>query len=396
MSRVVVISTIYLDIPSANGICARNIVSALCQLGHEVKVICYDNDDHNKSLDGNSVYTVTCPQNDNTHGLLQKIIRTSKVILGSTDPIINQKLTQEYYNQLNNIQKRGGIDAIVAMYFPFESVEAMRLFKAQNPEVKTIVYELDSVGDGVAQTQFQNIYNAAYERWLNKIYSDVNCIVVMKSHMDYWQSRFGDMFADKTTIADIPVLQIKEKDRKGPNSPVKMIYSGLIERRYRSPSYLLSVLKSLEKLRAFEFSFYSRGDCEEEIFETAKTVHGIKQYGYVTPDQLELASFDSDYLISLGNSVSRSVPSKLINYLGYGKPIIHFSSQNNDVCNEYLSNYPLSLIIDQTKSVEESTKKIIEFIDETKGESVDPEKVRQLFKMNTPEFSASIIDSQLR
>lgn len=395
MSRIVVLSTIYLNIPSANGICARNLVEALRKRGHEVYVVCYDKPTLKDEEKADKIYVIPEPDLNVKHTLLQKLVRTIAVAIGSTKPIINENLTDYYYKKLRVINQSYSIDAVVAMYFPFESVEAMCRFSMETPNVKTFIYELDSVGDGVSRTQVYEIYNRAYEKWLKGIYSKVDNIFVMKSHFDYWKKHFGTCYLKKMISTDIPVLVEKKYTHSTSEKCVKLIYSGLIEKRYRSPTYLLSVLEKLRENIDFEFSFYSKGDCEDEIAEVGSRCKEIHQYGYVTPDELDQAISESDFLVSIGNSVSRSVPSKLITYIGYGKPIIHFSSQRDDVCADYLSEYPLSLTINTEMELDRASAEMISFIKKNLHSQIDYENISKIYAQNTPEYSCRLMEERL-
>jgi hypothetical protein len=391
MSRIVVLSTIYLNIPSANGICARNLVDSLRKQGHDVFVICYEEETLSDEENLDRLYTIPVPDLNVKHTIMQKLIRAAMVVAGSTKPILSEAFTADYYNKLCEIERKSPIDAIIAMYFPFESVEAMFRFSKDRPNIKTFIYEVDSVGDGVSKSQVYEIYNHAYEKWLNKVYSKVDNVFIMRSHEVYWKSHFGKKFSYKMILTDIPVLVEKNVLHEKRNDPIKMIYAGLIEKRYRSPSYLLSVLSIISEKIALDFSFYSKGDCENEIAEAKNRISGIHQYGYIAPDELDKEISDADFLVSIGNTVSRSVPSKLITYLGYGKPIIHFSSQREDVCLEYLEKYPYALIIKQDESIETSASKLIDFIQCNKDVKIDTKETMSIYEENTPAFNASLI-----
>lgn len=385
MGHYVVLSTIYLGKPSANGICAQNIVKALQEAGNIVDVICYENSD----IKEKNVYTVPGINIEGSGSLIGKMMNLSKLIFPKFDNV----LVENYYQQLITINDKEKIDCIVAMYFPFESVEATYRFKKKYDDVTAITYELDSVGDGIAKSGIQGIITKAYERWLRKIYAGVDSIFVMKSHKQYWDVVFGTRYKTKCQVADIPVFTRKElaENPSITRNMTKMIYAGLIEKKYRSPSYLLESLKLIKRIQDFEMSFFSKGDCEQEIQEAAIEIGSIKQNGYVLPEVLETAIQESDFLISIGNSVSRSVPSKIITYLSYGKPIIHFSSQKDDVCNEYLKEYDLALVVDQSSPVEQSAKLISDFIKENKGRTLTFETIREKLVLNDPTYSAEVI-----
>lgn len=390
MSKIVVLSTIYLGAASANGICARNIVEQLRQLGHRVEVVCYEKSDYSEE------YIHTVPQKNSPirtgiSKVLYKLSFGFQLALQIGEPVMDRNLAANYYKKLCQINAQGKIDAVVAMYFPTESLKAAYQFKKENPHVRIMTYELDSVGDGIATSTVYALENQRHKKFLSKVYLETDVVFVMAAHESYWRKAFGGKYDEKLVIVDIPVLSENTMVAQTHNEGVSMIYAGLIERKYRSPAYLLAVLKEMNKTLDITFDFYSKGDCEEDIAEAAKVVKGITLKGYVPQEELEKGIADSDILVSIGNSVSRSVPSKIITYISYGKPIIHFSSQTDDVCKEYFYKYPLSLVVDQSLPIVEACEEIKKFISNNKGKNVPYEIVKEIYYLNDPKYSASLI-----
>lgn len=395
MSRIVVLSSIYLGKASTNGLCAQNIVEALTYMGHDVHVICYPDPEVTNESNIHSICYDQLPHK----GLFRRLCERLKKVLflaGSSPKFfLDYVKVNQYFLKLKDIESRNKIDAVVAMFFPLETVEALSLFKKSNKNIKSIIFELDSIFDGIAQgSPFYNLYDRSYKKWLSTVYNTVDDVIVMRSHMDSWEKNFAHSFHSKLHESDIPVLlptpsiTVKRKD-------VSFLYAGLLDRKYRSPKYLLSVLSELSKRNNFTFTFYSKGDCENMIATVSKENRNIRQMGYVKKEELEKAFNDAMFLINIGNSISNSVPSKLISYISYKKPIIHFSSQEDDICNFYLKEYPLSLIIRQENSIEESCSQIISFIEKFNNSDYNDLDIEEIFKMNTPKFSASLINSIL-
>ncbi len=393
MSHIVVLSTYFLGAASANGICARNIVKELEFQGHEVDVICYENQVDKT----NNIHTIKPPFQQYNHEILKlgnKISKFLKLLLGQTKILYSKDLVAQYYDTLSNINKSNNIDTVIAMFFPIEAPQALYLLKKNHPLIVSIIYELDSISDGVGSNGFQYLFNSVYRKWLYRIYSFMDKIFIMKSHEEIWRKVFENRYRVKLRVVDIPVLTPKPSSNpKSRESVISFIYAGLIEKRYRSPHYLLSLLYELNKKMEFDFFFFSKGDCEHEIEIASKSIKGIKQKGYVNQDVLDEAIINTNFLVSIGNSLSRSVPSKLITYLSYGKPIIHFSSQKDDVCIEYLKDYPFALLIDQTVPIEESLNKICDFVRIANNKSISFEIIKRAYYINTPEFSVKSIVS---
>lgn len=388
MSKILILSSYYLGAATANGICAKNIAKQLKQNGHEVFVVCYDKGEAEKN-----VYTVTCPSPERKRSLVAKIYGRLRA---TVTPTLNWSLTEEYTVMSLKLCKEKEIDIVVGMFFPFETAPVMMAVKKQFPQIRTVIYELDSVGDGIfSGSKYQVLVNHAIERWSSKQYRYADRVVVMESHEDYWKKTFGKKHGHKLMTADIPVLVEKPLPRveKGEEEPISFLYGGLIEQAYRSPDHLLAVFEEYSKAEKATLDFFSKGDCEAKITETAKRVLGIRQNGYVSEAVLDEAIARADVLVSIGNRFSRSVPSKLITYLSYGKPVVHISLQKNDVCAHYLEQYPLGLVLNVCDSVEENVAKLRGFVDQAKKKNVGFEDVSKILPKNTPQYSTELIES---
>lgn len=389
MSRIIVLTTTYLNKPYANGVCARNIVRALRSAGHTVNVVCFED----KVIPEEDIGQVCCipkPPKRVTgdNSLFRRIGRTIKAI---KKPEMDEQFVDNYFNITNKLLQTKCFDVLITMFFPIEGLEATSRIKQVYPGIKTIAYELDSIGDGILCSVRQAVKNRSYVHWQKRVYEQIDHIIIMKSHQVYWKKVFGKRFQGKLLVSDLPVLVQHNQSIKKTDESISMVYSGRIDSIYRSPKYLLSVLSELKKQLFFDFYFYSEGDCETVISEAAKQNSQIHQCGYVCQGELEKALEESDFLINLGNRTSNNVPSKLISYISFGKPIVHFSSQKDDVCRSYLEQYPLALIIDDSMKIDEAAKKLLFFVQSTKGKRLPFNLIESIFQENSPSHSAELI-----
>ena len=151
------------------------------------------------------------------------------------------------------------------------------------------------------------------------------------------------------------------------------------------------MFEEYSKAEEATLDFFSKGDCEAKIAETAKRVSGIRQNGYVPEAVLDEAIAKADVLVSIGNRFSRRVPSKLITNLSYGKPVVHISLQKDDVFAQYLEQYPLGLVLYAWDPVEENAKKLGQFTKENRHKTVGFTEVATALVKNNPAYSADLI-----
>lgn len=66
--------------------------------------------------------------------------------------------------------------------------------------------------------------------------------------------------------------------------------------------------------------------------------------GMVPPAEGRRLQNEADILVNLGNQVANQLPSKLYEYLGSGKPILHLAARPDDPALPLLARYPLALV----------------------------------------------------
>lgn len=387
MSNVLLLTSQYTGVAGANGICSRNIVNELQKKGHQVSVICYDN-----GISENNVYKIPKKR---ASANINTIVKGFRFIQSYLFAVVDRETEQNFEKLALSLCDIKKIDVVICIFFPLETASVVKAVKDKYPNIKTIIYELDSIGDGIfSSSKLRYFAKLAFERWAGKNYRYCDRVIIMKSHEEYWMKIWGKKYKEKLLLADIPVLldNLIPKENTDDTLPVSILYAGLLAQKYRSPEHLLSVFDIYSRRRQAFLNFYSKGDSEGVITAFAKKNAGIRQWGYVPTNILEEAIAKADVLVSVGNRVSRSVPSKLITYISYGKPVVHFSSQKGDVCVQYLEKYPLGLVLREWDNAETNANKLYEFVEKNRGKMVDFSEISNPFLMNTPSYSADLIE----
>lgn len=390
MSNILVLTSQYSGVVGASGICTRNIVNELENRGHNVWVLGYRN-----GIEEEKVYTIPRSDNRHAHGLARKIFEG---VMSLLFPPTNKQIEKDFTKNAISICKENSIDTLVCVYFPLESISVLESIKKIYPQITTIVYELDSVGDGIfASSRRSFVAKKNYERWMNTNYYFADSIIIMSSHEEYWRKTWGKIHSRKLLIADIPTLcEYPKQECCNRNETPVMLYSGLLGEKYRSPYELLLIFNEISKKRSARLDFYSKGDCETMIASFSKHNPNIKQHGYVKQDVLDEAVKDADIFVSIGNRVSNSVPSKLITYFSYGKPVVHIASKAGDACEDYMKKYPLGLILYESDTTIENAQKLNDFMNNVLGKTADFSDVSKALYMNTPKYSVDLIENSIQ
>jgi len=396
MNHILLLSSMCFESANANGICANKIFSALKQRNKvDVALLGYSQDKQKSSVrDSFNKYSFFY-LNKKRSKLSQKLFHYWEAVVKIIRPFIRKQLVKLYVKNATQVIKDKGIETIVAFYYPIETVVAMLTLKRKFPFLQTIIFELDSAVDGVSlRSKGAKLFHSAYIRWLKKAYRNTDSVIVMKSHEQFLKTRFGGLLGDKLNISDLPMLDECVPPIYKTKKTTDFLYSGLLNSHYRSPQVLLDLFIRINDPN-WHLYFYVRGDCKELLDIQSQNFQRIHYEGYVDVETLKTEQQSADFLINIGNAFSNSVPSKLISYFSFGKPIIHFKKQEIDVCEEYLRDYPLSLVIDERKDIEHNVMLLKRFVLDHLGQLVDNEYIKKKYKMNTPQYSAGLIESLL-
>ena len=94
------------------------------------------------------------------------------------------------------------------------------------------------------------------------------------------------------------------------------------------------------------------------------------------------------------NNTIAQAPSKILEYVGTCKPIINIYTVNDDVCQSYLENYPLSISIQEDYGkIDQLASEIQQFIMENTGKRCEFDKVMALYENFSPEkFAEGLLE----
>lgn len=389
MYRVLLLTSNCFENANANGLCALSLRDALNNINLETIIIGVSDFNTRESFLKDTIRISRVNVNNNSNSKWKEYIKSVKRLI---KPICDHALVGEYVRYASKVIAEQKIDIVIALYYPIETLVAIKKLKTIFPDVLFASYELDSATDGVHPGgKGDKYFDRAYVRWMNNLYSKIDKIFIMDSHRDHFVKVYRKWLA-KTEIVDIPILKNAGNIINKNNSDfIDFFYTGILDQNYRSPKRLLDCFCELTKRYNWRVHFYSRGNCEDMLRNSAMEHPGIRQHGYVSVEVLDIELASAAILLNIGNANSNSLPSKLISYISLGKPIIHFSSQKDDICIKYLNQYPLSLIIDCDDNLNDIKIKVTDFVNKHIFDRVRFEEIERIFYKNTPAYSAKKI-----
>ncbi|QGQ48269.1 glycosyltransferase family 4 protein [Metabacillus sediminilitoris] len=399
---------------SAVGNCVGNVADELAK-GNKVTVICQKNFNEQADVEvfnkqkiirvatrENNVREILSSKINTEKGFKKKIYKVlqgtykvSRVIKTTFSRVtLRKELVNSYLDTLYNIQEP--IDLIIPACMPFESVIAACKFKSQYQysEVQIIPYLFDNFVDNESLHRTKINMKLKRKKHLlleEDMLKNTSSILIMNQLREHFSLEFPN-FEDKLVVVEHPLLKQYSEDPVENKGSIELIYAGSFYKKIRDPKYFLKVVDNALSCINATIHLYTFGNCNEIIEKYSKMDKPILNHGKVSTEKAYKELNKANILIAVGNSNNKQVPSKIFEYLSFGKPIIYFYSNPNDTNLEILNKYPLSLCLKQDDDkFEDNVKLFVEFCDKHKYSHISYEVVEKLFKDATPKYTAEII-----
>lgn len=171
---------------------------------------------------------------------------------------------------------------------------------------------------------------------------------------------------------------------------INLIFVGGLYKEIRNPKYLLDLMFFLPN----EYILHIAGSGLENMLVEYKRNLGERLclHGKVSSDYANCLIEDADFLVNIGNTVRNQVPSKLIDYISFGKPIINLYKVQNCKTLEYTTKYGLAINIEENYAkISCDSTTITEFCKNNINKKVEYNFVENLFKDHAPENMVNLI-----
>ena len=392
--KILFLVDFYFPTSSANAVCVKHLQESLLLDGIKSDILCCGerNGFIIKNEFGN-VYSVKSHLNLTRDYKKNPITFLERIHNGIIWPLKSLSLVKRFRKVLKTLEKDNSYLGIVCSLRPIEAALACvgRNF---------ILYELDSITNNSDNLfgikRFLKYRSSNIER---KLYRNAGLIIHMRSHKEYYEAKKYKQFAEKSVFADIPGLVLAKKDvSKAKRSRILICYTGALNSKIRSPKYALSLFKKASEEVDLRIDFYSRGDCSF-LINSSEYGNIASNKGYVPSEKVPEILASADFLLNIGNCFSgkvTSLPSKTIEYISTGRPIIHIDGGANDTAKAYIERYGNSLIVSQEDPFELNVRKIIAFVKANFGRIEEREKIELEFAENLPSYTTNIIINHLQ
>lgn len=369
--KILILSGISNYKPTSTGAIANNVYSILKD-NYQVDVFYMATQQEHLEQIPNNYYPIIDP-------IIKSKLRNSTIFRTMVKAIRRIKSHFFYRIQLNWYQKKAmslvieskkQYDCVISISSPFIThITARKLMK--NFNMKWIAFIIDPLYTSVDCVPLK------YRKFEQYVYYSANFCIFTNEIVKTKVSKYSD-FIPRYDIFDYQVDFKDIKEEKKNHDTFITIYQGTFYSKIRNPIFMLKLFASMPK--NFELHIYSRGKFSRLIQKYAHRYSNIKYFGYINANELSQRLYESSVFINIDNSIPDFMPSKIYEYISYGKPIINIYPKTK---NSILDKYPLVLQLSQNTKINRIIlDEISNFITETEYKEISKLEIEDIYKAN--------------
>lgn len=294
-------------------------------------------------------------------------------------------LIEKYVNCVESIIEKKNVDVIFSVSDPICAHLAAQKIKKKYPQIRWITYTTDPFAFSERNKKKSLRVRQKYMILEKSIYDESDVNIFTQELYDFNLKEFDiipvNNFAFPYVLSDFENL--KSPDCKIINSSKPtFLYAGALMKKIRHPEFALF---TLSKLKDYEVFFYTAGDCEDILQRyESDNIH----INSLIPREkyMNLITKEADFLINIGNINDLQSPSKFLELISTGKPIVNFYKKK-DANYNMAERYPLGINIGEED--EDSVNKLLMFCKENIGKKLSFNELVTIFPEN-------VLESQLQ
>lgn len=194
-----------------------------------------------------------------------------------------------------------------------------------------------------------------------------------------------------------------------------LLFVGKFYADIRNPQYLFDLM---EKLEGTNIVLHIVGPLNYMGFDKAyidkyftNKIENIRFYGAVPPAEADALLGQADILVHMGNSIDTAMPSKILDYISSGKPILNLCKIRTCPTIPLMERYPLGLtlfepsVVSDQESVISRQQSVIsdllveqvkDFCMKNKGKQIPYEQIEKLYPECTIEYVGKQFDEAIQ
>lgn len=289
---------------------------------------------------------------------------------------------QDFISEFIRTEK---IDAAVSICCSIElSFPLLALREKGKLPCKWIFYMIDPFE---SHEYYRSHATAAFLRKLqHRIMSRCDAAVatkLIKDEMREWEEK---SILDKTAEIEFPKIVFPETkpcedDIKLPEGEINIVCTGTKNEKARNSDYTMRLCELLTDLPV-RFHFIGHGWTDQSVERNGNCFF----YAPRSWQAVKNMQSNADFLLNIGNRVANQLPSKVLEYIAAGKPVINIY-KNRNCPTLALLQHTDAICIDENADVKEEAGRLCVYLKE-KHKTPDKDAILKAYRSYTPGFAA--------
>ena len=313
-------------------------------------------------------------------------------------PNANSWENAAYHRQLEALHTRVPLDAVISVSNTCHTAYAAKAFKTKHSEVRWIQFVTDPFVENYIYYRykiFPSLWRKLNGRDERSFYDKCDAAFITPEMYDATLAKYPQ-YAHKCrrmqfTLTDMTGIRREDEGlRPEDGGKIKLIYAGAVYKDIRNPEFMMKTIASLKDLHLDMYTNKGsmRGECDNVL--EGNTSDNISISDYVPKDRYnDLICNEYDVLVNIGNTVRLQAPSKMLDLLSTGRPILNFYFVE-DSQKQMIDRYPLGLNV--RCGEEDAGRRVLEFCKLNKGRRLSFDEVKALYPDNVLEYQAGIME----
>lgn len=406
MKKILFLMGRYFPKASPNTLCVQNIIDSISKEENEVYVLCYEDylkdEVHSKNVTklSRGLLHSSIYKNEDKKGktaalkkkCLHYVLMGRQLLTYSQWPLTDPLFTKKELCIAKKIVEKEKIDIVVAVHFPLSSLIVASQLKNIYPHIKYYSYFLDSLSGGsVPKLISKSRFDRQAEAWERKVTQNADKIIFMEASREYHSKLYAGSEQEKhIEYLDLPMLREQKVKKYSKKVTTEFVYIGSLASSIRSPEFFLRVFESSENT-SWRLTFVGDDSCDA-VNNAAKKDARIKVVGRCPHEEALQYEEGADILLNFGNNNPNLTPSKIFEYMSWGKKIISTYPIENESSLQYLRRYPKALLLNERETNLSKTVEMIEAFTNQEDRTIEYSELAEIFKKNTPEAFVELLD----
>lgn len=407
----------YPSVYSANGFCDQNVIDQLLlDDDYEITCLAYRPFGSPKEEIINNVkvhrfirglwWNIRMHAKEKDSGFNRMILKLDRVFLRLKQlvtipfyPVTDIIPRYKFSREANRLYKKHKFDMVISEHNGEDSLHAGSYLKRKHPDIKFVAVLWDPfTGKEPAKYLPRKLSVRRIEKAEKREIRNADAIIAMQSsrgfHEEFslkkdYYNRF--VFLDIPRV--VPPIKVDGKSSFIKDGWINIVYAGVLTLPDRNPEYIIDALNRTSFASNINLIFFCNGNGIDALLSIAKSFDGmVSVNGYVEKAELLATYQEATMFLNIGGPNPSMVPSKIFEYLSYGKPILSTYTIDDDSSKSYLDRYNLALCVDQRGNVDDTVSMIERFFESSLNDRVSFEQIEREYWDNTPKSYKVIID----